>query len=105
MVTHFQAEIDGPRVIGEIQFHLSRPIAFDGVMRVRTSTGVRPVDFYGHYFMSNTTDVELAACDSQKSIAIEIKHDDKLTDEDGVYVQVALLYTSIFGKFYLLFSL
>jgi len=42
--------------------------------------------------------VELAAIDSQKSIAVEIKHDDKLTDEDGVYIQIALLYTSIHGK-------
>lgn len=30
-------------------------------MRVRTSTGVRPTDFYGHFFMSNTTDMEIAA--------------------------------------------
>lgn len=48
--------------------------------------------------MSNTTDVELAAIDSNKGIAVEVKHDDKLTDEDGVYIQVALLYTSICGK-------
>lgn len=27
-------------------------------------------------------------------MAVEIKHDDKLTEEDGVYIQVALLYTS-----------
>ena len=67
-------------------------------MRVRTSTGVRPTDFFGHFYMSNTTDVEIAALDSHKGIAVEIKHDDKLTDEDGVYMQVALLYTSIFGK-------
>lgn len=41
--------------------NISRPIAFDAIMRVRTSTGVRPTDFYGHFFMSNTTDMELAA--------------------------------------------
>ena len=57
-------------------------------MRVRTSTGVRPVDFYGHFFMSNTTDVEVAAFDTDSAVTIEIKHDDKLTDEDGVYIQV-----------------
>jgi len=66
-------------------------------MRVRTSTGVRPTDFFGHFYMSNTTDVEIAALDSNKGIAVEVKHDDKLTDEEGVYLQVALLYTSIYG--------
>jgi len=66
-------------------------------MRVRTSTGVRPTDFFGHYYMANTTDVELAAIDSQKGIAVEIKHDASITEEDGVYIQVALLYTTIYG--------
>lgn len=36
--------------------------------------------------------------DSTKSIAIEIKHDDKLPPEENVYLQVALLYTSISGQ-------
>lgn len=35
-------------------------------MRVRTSTGTRPTDFFGHFFMSNSTDVELAAIDCDK---------------------------------------
>lgn len=35
-------------------------------MRVRTSTGVRATDFYGHFFMSNTTDMELASIDCNK---------------------------------------
>jgi hypothetical protein len=34
-------------------------------MRVRTSTGVRPTEFYGHFFMSNTTDMEIAAIGKQ----------------------------------------
>jgi protein transport protein SEC24 len=33
-----------------------------------------------------------------QAVAIEIKHDDKLTEEDGVYIQVALLYTSCGGQ-------
>lgn len=41
--------------------NISRPIAFDAVMRVRTSTGIRPTDFFGHFFMSNTTDMEIAS--------------------------------------------
>lgn len=77
--------------------NISRPIAFDAVMRVRTSTGVRGTDFFGHFYMSNTTDMELASIDCNKAVAIEIKHDDKLTDEEGVYIQAALLYTSCGG--------
>lgn len=36
--------------------------------------------------------------DCDKSIAIEVKHDDKLPPEDNVYIQVALLYTSCSGQ-------
>ncbi|XP_038219066.1 protein transport protein Sec24C [Zerene cesonia] len=91
--TYFTAELDGPRLMWDVRRVLTRSAAHDAVMRVRTSTGVRATDFYGHFFMSNTTDVELAAIDSDKAIGVEIKHDDKLTGEEGVYVQAALLYT------------
>ena len=95
--TYFQADIDGERLITDVINNISRPIAFNVVMRVRTSTGVRPTDFYGHFFMSNTTDMELASIDCDKAVAIEVKHDDKLTEEEGVYIQAALLYTSCGG--------
>ena len=36
--------------------------------------------------------------DCDKAIAVEVKHDDKLTEEDGTYIQVALLYTSVSGQ-------
>jgi protein transport protein SEC24 len=54
--------------------------------------GIRPVDFYGNFYMSNTTDVELAAMDTEQSIALEIKHDDKLNEADGAYVQVNIFF-------------
>lgn len=66
--TYFQADVDGPRLIADVTRNISRPVAFDAIMRVRTSTGVRPTDFFGHYYMSNTTDMELAAVDSDKVI-------------------------------------
>lgn len=96
--TYFQADTDGVRFLEDLRRDVSRPIAFDAVMRVRTSTGIRPTEFYGNYYMSNTTDIELAALDSDKCIAVEIKYDDKLTEEEGAYVQVALLYTSCSGQ-------
>jgi len=54
--------------------------------------------------MSNTTDVELAVLDQDKAFAIEIKHDDKLQEGEGVYIQ-ASLHASIFGYLLFLFSL
>ncbi|XP_043495941.1 protein transport protein Sec24C [Polistes fuscatus] len=95
--TYFQADVDGGRLVSDIITNISRPIAFDARMRLRTSTGVRATEFYGHFFMSNTTEMELASIDCNKAVAVEIKHDDKLAENEGVYIQAALLYTSCGG--------
>lgn len=96
--TYFQADLDGERLIRDVKKNVGATCAFDAVMRVRTSTGIRPTDFYGHFFMSNTTDMEIAHIDRNKAVAVEIKHDDKLPADENVYIQVAVLYTSIGGQ-------
>lgn len=74
----------------DLKHSLSRPTGFDCVMRVRASTGLRPTGFYGSFFMSNTTDIELGNIDCDKAIAVEIKHDDKLRDDESAFFQVSL---------------
>lgn len=46
------------------------------------------MDFLGNFYMSNTTDVEMAAVDREQSMNVEIKHDDKLNEADGAFIQV-----------------
>ena len=53
--------------------------------------GIRPTDFFGYFSMQITTDIELAALDCDKTITIEIKHDDKIED-NTVFVQVRLIF-------------
>ena len=71
--------------------------------------------------MANTTDTELASINSDMAVACklstfygfrsafypilyfpffpgEIKYDDKITEEDGVYIQAAILFTSCSGQ-------
>jgi protein transport protein SEC24 len=47
--------------------------------------------------MSNSSDVEMGAMDSNKAITVEIKYEDKIQDEEA-YFQLAFLYTSLDGK-------
>lgn len=58
--------MDGDRLVEDVKRNISRQIAFDAVMRVRTSTGIRPVNFYGHMHMTTTTDIELASINADK---------------------------------------
>uniref|UniRef100_A0A4W3GXQ8 SEC24 homolog C, COPII coat complex component n=1 Tax=Callorhinchus milii TaxID=7868 RepID=A0A4W3GXQ8_CALMI len=96
--TYFQAQTDGERFLNDLHRDVQKVIGFDSVMRVRTSTGIRATEFYGSFYMSNTTDVELAALDCDKTITVEFKHDDKLSEESGALLQCALLYTSCSGQ-------
>ncbi|XP_077406718.1 protein transport protein Sec24C isoform X4 [Vanacampus margaritifer] len=96
--TYFQAQSDQERFLNDLRRDVQKPIGFDAVMRVRTSTGIRATDFFGSFYMSNTTDVELAGLDCDKAVTVEFKHDDKLSEEAGALVQCAVLYTSCGGQ-------
>lgn len=53
-------------------------------------SGIRATDFFGSFFMNNTTDVELAGLDCDKAVTVEFKHDDKLSEETGALMQVCV---------------
>lgn len=93
----FQVHTDGQQFINDLGKDIEKRIGFDAIMRVRTSTGFRATDFFGAIYMNNTTDVEMAAVDSDKAVTVEFKHDDKLSEDVGALVQCAVLYTTIAG--------
>ncbi|XP_068438888.1 protein transport protein Sec24C isoform X4 [Clinocottus analis] len=96
--TYFQAQSDKERFLNDLRRDVQKLVGFDAVMRVRTSTGIRATDFFGSFYMSNTTDVELAGLDCDKAVTVEFKHDDKLSEETGALMQCAVLYTSCSGQ-------
>lgn len=52
------------------------------------SEGIRPIDFLGNFYMTNATEMIFGAIDSDKSVSVELKHDDKLPIESNTYIQV-----------------
>ncbi|NXB86737.1 SC24C protein, partial [Vidua macroura] len=95
---YFQLDTDQYRFLNDLRRDVQKEVGFDAVMRVRTSTGIRATDFFGAFYMSNTTDVEMAGLDCDKTITVEFKHDDKLSEDSGALLQCALLYTSCAGQ-------
>ncbi|XP_068163753.1 protein transport protein Sec24D [Antennarius striatus] len=95
---NFQVETDGEHFLRDLRKDVQKGVAFDAIMRVRTSTGFRATDFFGAIHMNNTTDVEMAAVDCDKAVTVELKHDDTLSEEAGALIQCALLYTTIGGQ-------
>ncbi|RCN32926.1 Sec23/Sec24 trunk domain protein [Ancylostoma caninum] len=94
---YFVADKDAPRFLADLDHNISRQIAFDCMARVRSSAGIRPVLFQGSFFMENSTDLEMASIDEDKSFFAELKHDDKLSDQNAI-VQCAVLFTSVSGQ-------
>lgn len=61
-----QEATHGQQFVNDLYKNFKREIGFDAIMRLRCSTGLRPVEFFGSFVMNNTTDVELGSIDSDK---------------------------------------
>lgn len=93
----FMADTHGQRLCEDLGYAVQLTTALDGVMKVRTSTGIRPVDYLGNFSMYGN-DIELAGMQRNQSLCVELKHDDKLNENSKVYIQAALLYTTRQGQ-------
>ena len=65
---------------------------------VRTSTGIRPFEHFGHFYSRVTSDIEMATINAGNSIAVDLRYDDKLSQDEHAVIQVAILYTAISGE-------
>lgn len=67
-------------------------------MRARVSAGLTVSEYFGNYTRKNPTDIEVGGVDSDKSFTVLIKHDEKLKEENPVYMQFAMLYVNASGQ-------
>lgn len=94
----FAADKDGAKLQSEVRRNLLRETAWEAVMRIRCSKGLRISSFFGHFFVRSTDLLALPACDSDKTFAVEITHEETLLTGQTAFVQAALLYTSSNGE-------
>lgn len=94
----FAAERDGGKLRAELRRNLSRETAWEAVMRIRCSKGLRVSAFFGHFFIRSTDLLALPACDADKSFSVEINHEETLLSGQVAYLQAALLYTNSSGE-------
>lgn len=76
-----------------------RTFGCNGVLRVRCSDGILIDQHLGNFFMRNSSDVELACIDSEKTVTVILQHEGgKLDEKLDISFQVALLYTRSDGQ-------
>ncbi len=81
----FMAESCGQRLLYDFKVAVKNSISFDAVMKVRTSTGIKPFDYLGNFNL-NGNDVELCGCDRDKTLCVALQHEDKLNENSKVCV-------------------
>lgn len=77
---------------------LERPIAWEAVMRLRTSKNIAIANHYGHMFVRAIDLLALPAPDKGKGYCTALRLTDTLPVGSCAYLQNALLYTSSSGE-------
>ncbi|KAF5204290.1 transport protein Sec24-like [Thalictrum thalictroides] len=94
----FSALSDSGKLHNDLKWNVTRPQGFEAVMRVRCSQGLQVQEYSGSFCKRIPTDVDLPAIDSDKTIMVTFKHDDKLVEGTECAFQCAVLYTTIYGE-------
>ncbi|XXG89055.1 hypothetical protein AAC387_Pa12g1151 [Persea americana] len=94
----FSALSDSAKLYNDLKWNISRPQGFEAVMRIRCSQGLQVQEYSGNYCKRIPTDVDLPGIDSDKTIMVTFKHDDKLQEGFECAFQCALLYTTVYGQ-------
>ncbi|KAM7475291.1 hypothetical protein LguiB_022534 [Lonicera macranthoides] len=94
----FSAVSDPAKLYNDLRWNITRPQGFEAVMRVRCSQGIQVQEYSGNFCKRIPTDVDLPAIDCDKTIMVNLKHDDKLQDGSECAFQCALLYTTVYGQ-------
>jgi len=94
----FSHEADGPRFESELCRALTQHTAFEAVMRIRCTRGMRLSNFYGNFFVRGTDLLALPNCTADSVFAFDLVHDEQNVSSSVVTIQSALLYTSSEGE-------
>ena len=94
----FVGQRDGVKFERELHHCLTRATAFESVIRVRATRGLRITNFYGNYFVRGTDLLALPNCTSDSTFGLDIQYDETILSAQAITVQAALLYTSSVGE-------
>ena len=94
----FYGPRDGQKFEAELERTLTRATAFEAVMRVRATRGLRIQNFFGSFFIRGTDLLALPNCHSDAVYTMDFAYDEPMLSTTAVTVQAALLYTNSTGE-------
>eukprot|EP01088_Endostelium_zonatum_P003764 TRINITY_DN14947_c0_g1_i1.p1 TRINITY_DN14947_c0_g1~~TRINITY_DN14947_c0_g1_i1.p1 ORF type:complete len:964 (-),score=256.90 TRINITY_DN14947_c0_g1_i1:90-2981(-) len=89
---------DSQKLAQDLRRNLSRKTAWEAVMRLRCSAGVKTRRFFGNFFIKSSDLLSLPTIDPDKSISAQLEIEEPITKLKYITIQNALLYTTSFGE-------
>jgi protein transport protein SEC24 len=94
----FNMSRDGENFESQLQKTLIQTTAFEAVMRIRCTKGMRITNVYGNFFVRGTDLLALPNCNTESVFAFDLAHEEQAVTVSHVTIQAALLYTSSDGE-------
>ncbi len=94
----FDLARDGPKFESDLTRRLTQKTAFEAVLRIRCTKGMRISNFYGNFFIRGTDLLALPNCTMDSVFGFDLVHDEQSINSPYVTIQSALLYTTSEGE-------
>ena len=90
---------DGPKFRSNLQRRLVQSTAFEAVLRVRCTKGLKVSNFYGNFFIRGTDLLALPNCNTDSVFGFDMVHENQgSVGVQNITLQSALLYTTSDGE-------
>jgi protein transport protein SEC24 len=94
----FNQQRDGQRFEEQLTKTLTQTTAFEAVMRIRATKGMKITNFFGNFYIRGTDLLALPNTNTESVFGFDLVHDDQSIASNYVTIQAALLYTSSDGE-------
>lgn len=94
----FSSEKHADKFYYEFFRYVSRNRGNEVSIKVRASTGFTVTEYFGGFGLREAVDFKLSSIDSDKTFCFQLRNDSKFESNRTVYVQIAMLYTTVIGE-------
>jgi protein transport protein SEC24 len=94
----FNVDKHGEKLYYELFRNLTKQVGTEVTVKARCSEGFSVTEYFGSFGLKEAVDFQLSSIDADKTFCFQLRNDRTITEDSTVYVQVAMLYTTLYGE-------